>query len=158
MDATTSRTVTGAYMALVGIGTGFTLQMANTIAQNSVELRDMGAASASTNLFRTLGGSLGVAIFGSLFTDAIQAHHPGAAGSGAATHADIPTLAGMTHAAKDAYQHVVVDGTQHIFLVGALIAAAGFAAAAFIKEVPLRGKPGAKPAPAAASEPPVNAQ
>ncbi|MFH8533232.1 MDR family MFS transporter [Streptomyces tendae] len=141
MDTTTSPVTTSAYMVLVGIGTGFTIQMANTIAQNSVELRDMGAASAATNLFRTLGGSLGVAVFGSLFTSAIAGHGGSAPSEGA--HADPSAIDGMSPAAKDAYLHAVAHGTQQIFLVGALCAAAAFVAAVFIKEVPLRGKAGA---------------
>lgn len=124
METTTTHTLTSAYMVLAGIGTGFTLQMANTIAQNSVELRDIGAASASANLFRTLGGSMGVAVFGSLFTHAIGAN----------------ASAEAAHHGKDAYLHAIAAGTRHIFLVGALVATAGFISAILIKEVPLRGK------------------
>jgi len=126
MDTTTSRAATSAFMILVGIGTGFSIQMANTIAQNSVELRDMGAASAATSLFRTLGGSLGVAVFGSLLTRATE----GKAGT-----------AGVSQAATDAYLHAVTHGTQQIFLVGTLCAAAAFFAAVFIQEVPLSRQP-----------------
>ncbi|MGA5507253.1 MDR family MFS transporter [Streptomyces umbrinus] len=143
MDTATSRFTTSAYMVLVGIGTGFTIQMANTIAQNAVELRDMGAASASTSLFRTLGGSLGVAVFGSLFTRAIQGR-PGAPAE-ASGHTDTSAAEGMTRAAKDAYLHAVAHGTQQIFLIGALCAGVAFVAALFIKEVPLRGKPDSAP-------------
>lgn len=150
MDLATSRALTSAFMILVGIGTGFTLQMANTIAQNSVEMRDIGAASASANLFRTLGGSVGVAVFGSLFTAALKAHGvgeaAGAAGAGTAS-------GGLPLAARQAYLNAVVNGTQHIFLLGAIVAVFAFAAAVFIKEVPLRGKPGgAKPQPAPGCE------
>ncbi|MEU5293432.1 MDR family MFS transporter [Streptomyces umbrinus] len=147
MDTATSRFTTSAYMVLVGIGTGFTIQMANTIAQNAVELRDMGAASASTSLFRTLGGSLGVAVFGSLFTRAIQGR-PGAPAEGGG-HTDTSAAEGMTQAAKDAYLHAVAHGTQQIFLIGALCAGVAFVAALFIKEVPLRGKPDSTPQPKA---------
>ncbi|MHC3470449.1 MDR family MFS transporter [Streptomyces sp. 7R007] len=127
MDTGTSRTLTGCYMALTGLGLGFTLQMGATIAQNSVELRDMGAASASANLFRTLGGSLGVAVFGSLFTRAVRPDAP-----------------------RAAYLHSVAVGTQHIFLTAAALCAAGFAAAVSLREVPLRGKPSAeRPTPPA---------
>jgi MFS family permease len=124
---------TSAFMILVGIGTGFSIQMANTIAQNSVELRDMGAASAATSLFRTLGGSLGVAVFGSLLTRATEGK-AGTAGVGSATH-------GVSQAATDAYLHAVAHGTQQIFLVGTLCAAAAFLAAVFIQEVPLSRQP-----------------
>jgi EmrB/QacA subfamily drug resistance transporter len=149
MDTHTSPTVTSAFMVLVGIGTGFTLQMANTIAQNSVELRDIGAASASTNLFRTLGGSLGVAVFGSLFNRAVQGHAAagGAPGAGGSAPAHLP------QAAKDAYLQAVVHGTHQIFLVASIAAVVGVAAAAFVKEVPLRSRPaGTQAAPRAEGE------
>lgn len=134
MDTSTSRFTTSAYMVLVGVGTGFTIQMANTIAQNSVQLRDIGAASAATSLFRTLGGSLGVAVFGSLLTRALQGNGAAPAEGG---HADTHAV---SQAAKDAYAHSVAHGTQQIFLVGAVCAVAALVAAVFIEEVPLRGK------------------
>lgn len=141
MGVTTSRFTTSTYMVLVGLGIGFTLQMANTIAQNSVGLRDMGAASAATSLFRTLGGSVGVAVFGSLFTRAVQGH--GAAPTeGGGTSA----LEGMSQTARDAYLHAATHGTQQIFLVGAVCAALAFGAALLVKEVPLRSGPSEKPA------------
>ncbi|MEU7056232.1 MDR family MFS transporter [Streptomyces sp. NPDC046197] len=120
MDTGTSRALTGCWMAVAGLGLGLTMQMAATIAQNSVGLRDMGAASAATNLFRTLGGSLGVAVFGSLFTRAVR---PGAVGQ--------------------AYLHEVATGTRHVFLAAAALCAVGFLAAVSIREVPLRGRPAA---------------
>ncbi|AOR34126.1 transporter [Streptomyces fodineus] len=120
MDTGTSRLAAGCGMALVGLGLGFTMQMATTLAQNSVELRDMGAAMAATNLFRTLGGSVGVAVFGSLFTRAVP-----------------------DTATGEAYRHAVAHGTQHIFLATAGVCAVAFVLALLVKEVPLRGGPGA---------------
>lgn len=134
MDVNTSRTVTSCYMVVAGAGLGLLMQMPTTIAQNSVGMRDMGVASAGVTLFRTIGGSLGVAVFGSLFTRATEGHLPGAGGTGRAV-----------------YLHAVATGTHQIFLVAAAVCAAAFLAALFIKEVPLRGKPAAAPqAPAAA--------
>ncbi|MER7836902.1 MDR family MFS transporter [Streptomyces sp. NPDC096040] len=124
MDTGTSRLLAGCWMVLVGLGLGFTMQMGSTIAQNSVETRDMGAAMAAVNLSRTLGGSLGVAVFGSLFTRAV------------------PTTATASPAA-------VVTGTQHIFLTAAAICVVGFLAAIAVKEVPLRGRPAEPVSPAA---------
>ncbi|MEU2954007.1 MDR family MFS transporter [Streptomyces xanthochromogenes] len=129
MDAGTSFTLTGLYMVLVGIGLGFTMQMAGTIAQNSVSLRDMGAAMSSSNLFRTLGGSLGVAVFGSLFTRAVQGDVP------AGREVDPNALPA---GAKDAYLTAVTSGTSHIFLTAAIVCALAFVAALFVVEVPLK--------------------
>ncbi|MFE0099102.1 MDR family MFS transporter [Streptomyces sp. NPDC059009] len=119
MDTGTSRAVSGVYMALVGIGLGFLMQMTTTIAQNSVEMRDLGVASAGVTLFRTIGGSLGVAVFGSLFNHATEAAPEGGHG----------------------HLSAIATGTHQIFLVAAGLCALTFVAALFIKEVPLRGKP-----------------
>jgi MFS family permease len=140
MGTATPRTVTSLYMVLAGTGIGFLLQMTTTIAQNSVEMRDIGAASAAVNLFRTIGGSIGVAIFGSLFTRAVQARLAGTGSSPAAT-----ALARLPAAARDAYLHGVATGTQHIFLIAAAIAATAFLASLLIREVPLRSHPAASP-------------
>ncbi|MFD7534800.1 MDR family MFS transporter [Streptomyces sp. NPDC059819] len=128
MSTTTSSLVTSVYMVLVGIGLGFTLQMAGTIAQNSVPLRDMGAAMSSVNLFRTLGGSLGVAVFGSLFTRAVRS--------------------APSTGPKAAHLAAVTNGTGHIFALGAVVCALAFAAALFVIEVPL--KKAVPPAPVVA--------
>ncbi|MEU9021092.1 MDR family MFS transporter [Actinomadura sp. NPDC048394] len=133
MDASTPRALTGCYMALVGVGMGFLTQMVTTIAQNSVEMRDMGAGSAAITLFRTIGGSVGVAVFGSLFNRAVHGGLP-ADGSGAVHAAALP------RAAREAYLHAFVTGTHQIFLVGAVVCAVSLAAALLVKEVPLRGK------------------
>ncbi|MGW6062982.1 MDR family MFS transporter [Streptomyces sp. NPDC055189] len=135
MDNGTSRLLTGLYMVLVGIGLGFTLQMAGTIAQNSVALRDMGAAMSSVNLFRTLGGSLGVAVFGSLFTRAVQSHLPA---TGGGTPADASASYDLPAGAKDAYLTAVTHGTHQIFLTGAILCALAFIAAVRVVEVPLK--------------------
>ncbi|MFC6885924.1 MDR family MFS transporter [Actinomadura yumaensis] len=127
MGAGTGRVATGAFMAVVGAGLGFTMQMTMTIAQNSVEMRDLGAASAAVTLFRTLGGSLAVAVFGALFSRSMPGSHLTAAGT--------------------------AEGTRHIFLVAAALCAVAFVASLLVKEVPLRGKPTApaaqEPAPTA---------
>ncbi|MGL1442078.1 MFS transporter, partial [Vibrio parahaemolyticus] len=66
MTADTTALVTSAFMVFIGIGSGLTQQMTTTIAQNSVEPRDIGAASGVVTLLRTLGGSIGVAVFGTI--------------------------------------------------------------------------------------------
>jgi EmrB/QacA subfamily drug resistance transporter len=140
MGAGTSRATTSLYMVLAGTGIGFLLQMTTTIAQNSAETRDIGAASAAMNLFRTIGGSIGVAIFGSLFTRAVQGRLPGTGPS-----PDTTALGRLPAAARDAYLHGVATATQHIFLVAAAVSAAAFLAAALIREVPLRSQPATSP-------------
>ncbi|MFF9482949.1 MDR family MFS transporter [Streptomyces sp. NPDC014733] len=154
MDVGTTRFTSGLYMAVLGAGMGFLMQTTMLIAQNSVEMKDMGVGSSSATLFRTIGGSFGVAVFGAIFTQRVtdtMSERLGAAGgklsSGGATQLDPKGLAQLPPVVKDAYLHAVSAGTHQVFLWGALVSIVGFAAAWFLKEIPLRGGP-ARPAAA----------
>jgi len=72
----------------------------------------MGAASAATSLFRTLGGSLRRSVFGSLLTRATEGK-AATAGVGSA-----PTA--CPQAGPDAYCTQSATAIQQIFLVGSL--------------------------------------
>ncbi|WP_327304843.1 MDR family MFS transporter [Streptomyces sp. NBC_01298] len=144
MDTGTSRLMSGVYMAVLGAGLGFLMQITMLVAQNSVDMKDMGVASSSATLFRTLGGSFGVALMGSLFTSQVTSTMTDRLGPEAAVKAgsaqlDAASLAKLPEVVRDAYQHAVAAGTHSAFLLGAGIAVLGFAAAWFVKEVPLRG-------------------
>ncbi|MEV6178737.1 MDR family MFS transporter [Streptomyces sp. NPDC052015] len=164
MDTGTSRLTSGVYMAVVGLGMGCLMQITMLVAQNSVEMKDMGVASSSTTLFRTLGSSFGVAIMGALFNSRVEdvmAERAGALGSQVTEQSaqlDAASLAKLPAAAREAYQYAVSDGTHAAFLLGAVVAVIALVAAVFVKEVPLRGagpKPEGAPDGAAASKAPV---
>ncbi|WP_327245725.1 MDR family MFS transporter [Streptomyces sp. NBC_01320] len=153
MDTGTTRLTSGIYMAVLGAGMGFLMQITMLVAQNSVELKDMGVASSATTLFRTLGSSFGVAIMGALFTGRVQ-DEMAARGGGAATsksaQLDAASLAKLPDAVREAYQVAVSSGTHIAFLVGASVGVIALVAAVFVKEVPLRGAgPEAKAEPTA---------
>ncbi|MFB8776598.1 MDR family MFS transporter [Streptomyces broussonetiae] len=165
MDTETSRLTSGLYMAVLGLGMGCLMQITMLVAQNSVEMKDMGVASSSTTLFRTLGSSFGVAIMGALFNHRVQdvmAERAGAAGSriGQVTEQsaqlDAASLAKLPAAAREAYQHAVSAGTHGAFLLGAGVAVVALVAAVFVKEVPLKGAgpkaADSSPAPAPVTE------
>lgn len=145
MNTGTTRLTSGLYMAVLGAGMGCLMQITMLVAQNSVELRDMGVASSSTTLFRTLGSSFGVAIMGALFNNRVQhemAERAGALGRGITEQSaqlDAASLAKLPAQAREAYQHAVSAGTHSAFLLGAVVAVVALAAAVFVKEVPLRG-------------------
>jgi EmrB/QacA subfamily drug resistance transporter len=66
MDAETSRTTAVLFLVVFGLGFGMVSQVLTVAVQNAVDRRDIGVATGSANLFRALGGSLGVAVFGAL--------------------------------------------------------------------------------------------
>ncbi|MEU9339292.1 MDR family MFS transporter [Streptomyces sp. NPDC048290] len=150
MDTGTSRLTSGIYMAVLGLGMGCLMQITMLVAQNSVEMKDMGVASSSTTLFRTLGSSFGVAIMGALFNNRVldeMSARAGALGSQATEQSaqlDAASLAKLPAAAREAYQYAVSSGTHSAFLLGAVVAVVVVIAAFFVKEVPLRGSSPAK--------------
>jgi EmrB/QacA subfamily drug resistance transporter len=54
---------TDIYMAVFGIGLGLNMQSLVLAMQNAVPAQDMGVASAASSFFRSIGGTLGTAIF-----------------------------------------------------------------------------------------------
>ncbi|WP_413800653.1 MDR family MFS transporter [Streptomyces iranensis] len=145
MDTETTRFTSGAFMAVLGMGMGCLMQTTMLVAQNSVEMKDMGVGSSSATLFRTLGGSFGVAILGALFTNQVRDTMTERGGGKAAAitsgsaQLDPASLKLLPPPIRDAYTHAVASGAHQVFLWGALISIVGALAAWFVKEVPLRG-------------------
>jgi EmrB/QacA subfamily drug resistance transporter len=129
---------------VLGFGMGFLMQNTMLITQNSVPLRNMGAASGSVTLFRTVGGSLGVALFGSIYTQRLVAsltRSLGPAGHAlASSGAHIPPSALKTMAAgtRHAFQVAVTDGLHGVLIGGTALAFLTFLTTWLVREVPLR--------------------
>lgn len=61
-------------MILMGIGLGCSMPIFNIILQNSFPRSQIGVVTASSQLFRSIGGSVGVAMAGALFNSVMQQH------------------------------------------------------------------------------------
>jgi EmrB/QacA subfamily drug resistance transporter len=68
LDSASSQLESGFFMLLTGIGVGFTMQVIVLATQNEVPASDLGIATSAVNFFRAIGGSVGVALVGALFT------------------------------------------------------------------------------------------
>jgi EmrB/QacA subfamily drug resistance transporter len=147
----TSRTTSGIYYVVLGLGMGFLMQMVSLIAQNSVEQRDMGVASSARMFFQQIGGSLGVSAFGAIFASRLTDSLRAAAGSGVHINASggqlDPTVVDRlpTPIRHDVF-YAIAHAVQGVFFWAAPSAVLIFVLALLIKEVPLRGR---TPAPGA---------
>ena len=112
------------------------------VVQNSVGHADLGAATGAATLFRTIGGSIGVSLFGTLFAQRLEAGLPGSIGTGATAGLTPAGLGQLPVAAREAYQQAMSSGIDLVFRWGALIALLAVLAAWVIREVPLRGLSG----------------
>ncbi len=61
------------YMLVIGIGLGLAMQPLILAVQNALDLRDMGAGTATATFFRSLGGSVGVAALGAVLSNKLAA-------------------------------------------------------------------------------------
>ena len=133
-----------AYLAVFGLGFGLTTQVLVVVVQNAVDRRELGTATASVNLFRALGGSVGVAAYGAVFAAglryALPRHLPGPA-AGIDAHgiqASPDRIRVLSAPIRDGVGASVADALHGVFLVATPIAVAGLLVVLFLKERPLR--------------------
>ncbi|MCC7320647.1 MAG: MFS transporter [Rubellimicrobium sp.] len=143
IDAQTGFVTFGAMILLVGLGMGSIFPVLTTAVQNAVPYTLMGTATAAGVMFRQIGGSLGVAVFGTIFAARLAA----TLGEGAAAISPMAETAGTGAALDPAARAVLGDAIAHalspIYWITAAIALAGILFARLLAEVPLRGRPGA---------------
>jgi DNA-binding MarR family transcriptional regulator len=128
------------YMLVLGLGLGMVMQVLILAAQNAVDYRDLGVATSGANLFRSIGGSVGVAAFGALFaanlTNGLAARLP--PGTHLPASAEPAAIAALPATLKIVYLDVFAAALHPVFLLAAAIAAIGFALTWLLEEVPLR--------------------
>ncbi|GAA2132457.1 EmrB/QacA subfamily drug resistance transporter [Glycomyces algeriensis] len=143
IDHTTSLVFMGVGMFLVGTGVGMAMQNLVLVVQNSVPLRELGAASGAIAFFRSLGGTIGVSVLGAVLANQVADK---IASGLAALGIDASGSLGGSTLDLDAMPEPVAeivrasygDATGHLFLISACIAAVGFIAALFLTPVKLR--------------------
>ena len=146
LGVSTTRLETSLDYVVLGLGMGFLMQMVSLIAQNSVELRDMGVASSARMFFQQMGGSLGVAAFGAVFASRLNSAMAAAGGqfhvSGGSL--DPATVTSLPAAVRDQVYVAISHAVQSVFVWVVPASVLIFVIALFIKEVPLRsgGAPG----------------
>ncbi|HEY0951742.1 MDR family MFS transporter [Nocardioides sp.] len=144
IDESTSLVVVGAFMAILGVGLGATMQNLVLSVQNNVSLADMGAASSVVAFFRSMGGSIGVSALGALLSHqvaqqvtegyvAAQRQPSFSAGS----HS-VPDVAALPGWEQGIWEHAFGASFGHIFSVGTPFALVALACVVLIREVPLR--------------------
>jgi EmrB/QacA subfamily drug resistance transporter len=78
LSGTTPLWVVGTMLFALGAGLGLIMQNIVLAAQNAVSAHDIGVATSTNNYFREVGATLGVAVFGTLFTSRLAANLGGA--------------------------------------------------------------------------------
>jgi uncharacterized membrane protein len=142
IDESTSLVKIGAFMALLGLGLGATMQNLVLSVQNNTAQADMGAASSVVAFFRSMGGSIGVSALGAVLAHQVtQKVTAGLAAMGVDTtgqSGSIPSLGSLPAPVRALYESAFGEATGHLFLTAAPFAVLAFICVLFIQEVPLR--------------------
>lgn len=134
----TSAAVASTYMLLLGAGLGMVMQILVMAVQNAVAYEQLGVATSGTTLFRSIGGTIGAALFGGIFAYVLEARiHAALPGVSEAVR-DPNAIAALAEPLRSAYLAVFVDALHPVFVTAAMIALVSFFLALAIKEVPLR--------------------
>lgn len=75
-------------MIIFGMGLGFGMPVFTLAAQNAVKPSELGVVTASSQLFRNLGGTIGITVMGSIMTSQLASNLKGATSGGP----DIPNV------------------------------------------------------------------
>jgi len=121
LDAGTSSGVAALHMLVLGLGLGMVMQVLVLATQNAVGYDQLGVATSGATLFRSIGGALGTAVLGAVFTNHLNTTLPPGA---------VPP--------QPAYINAFTDSIQLVFLVATCVVALAFVLTWFIPERPLR--------------------
>lgn len=138
-------------MMVVGIGLGFGMPIFNLIVQNAFPHSRLGIVTASVQMFRSIGATIGVAIMGGILNNRLTHYLTHSAQKLSANQLSNLDPRNVNPAVKLALAHAISE----VFLIGGLVVSVAFFANWFLREIPLRdahdnpllsegGAPGAK--------------
>ena len=141
------------YMFLLGAGVGMTMQNLVLIVQNTTEPTKIGVASSGVTFFRSLGGSVGVAVMGAALAGSVTDLLGGrkddvtaalaTLGDQASTWASqlqsgsLPQVSAMPEGLRVIFEDVYAQGISQSFLILVPFAIVSLIAIAFLPNVPL---------------------
>jgi hypothetical protein len=140
------------YLLVLGLGLGGVMQVLVIIVQNGVPHSELGVATSGATFFRSIGGSLGTAVFGAIFSNVLAGNltrhlHgvtlPRGFSAADATPTLLKHLPAVVHAG---FVAGYAESIQTVLLVAVPIAALAFLASWLIPQVELKQWPEAEAA------------
>ncbi|MFI7675170.1 MDR family MFS transporter [Actinophytocola sp. NPDC049390] len=130
-------------MGLAGLGLGLCMQTLILAIQNDVPAKDMGVATSSATFFRSIGGTVGTAVFLSILFSVTLSNLPVFPGAGGAVDLnDTSFLATLPPEQARPILEAFSTGVDTVFTVGGIVVFVAFVLMWFLKEIPLSDKSG----------------
>jgi len=166
MSMKTANTTVIEYMIITGVGLGLIMPVYILAVQNALPKKYLGVVTSSSQLFRSLGGTIGVSVMGTLMSRNVSSElskripeeawnmlpasqlgklsNPQALlDPGAIDKIRIslpPQMAGTFEKILFALKESLTVSLEQVFIFGAAITTAAFLLTMFLKEIPLRDK------------------
>ena len=140
------------YMFVLGAGLGMVMQNLTLIVQNDTAPQQLGAASSNVNFFRTIAGTIGVTVMGSLLStsvadfmkDGLKGFVPTSPDEISALErlgsGDVPKVGELPDTIRTIVESAYGHGIADAFILAIPLAVIAIIAIAFIKNKPLSTK------------------
>ncbi len=141
------------YMFMLGAGVGMVMQNLVLVVQNAVPPEEIGVASSGVAFFRSLGGTIGIAVLGTVLADKVTAllaarqtelfgaiaalGDEGTAIADGLAAGTIPAVHSLPESVKVIIESVYGEAVAHVFLVAAPLALLSIVAVALLPNLPL---------------------
>ncbi|MCR2783825.1 MULTISPECIES: MDR family MFS transporter [unclassified Microbacterium] len=153
IESDTNFVLVSIYMFLLGAGIGMTMQNLVLVVQNTANPSQIGVASSGVTYFRSLGGTIGVAVMGAALatrvsdlvterTDDITAALASLGDEGVRWAAQLqtgalPEVAAMPEALRVVFEQIYANGISRAFLIAVPFAVISLIAIVFLPSTPL---------------------
>ena len=132
-------------MVLVGLGIGPTMGVGVTAIQNAVPPQMMGIGTASANMFRLIGGSVGTAAFGAIFAAGLQRQLGGVLAGGSPRGLTNEMIMAMDPEMQEIVTQGIAAALHPVFWIACVMALLACGISLLMIELPLQDKvPGAQ--------------
>lgn len=145
IDVDTPYTQIALYLFILGVGLGNVMQVLVIAVQNSVNPRDVGVATSGNTFFRSVGGTIGTALFGAIMTSRLTAELTSHLPSGMSSSSQISDMtsalskiAELPATIKPIVLEAFTSALGSVFLTAVPIIALGFVFTLVLKDSRLR--------------------
>ncbi len=140
LSVTTPPAVFCAVILVFGLGMGCIFPVVTTAVQNAVPRPQLGTATAAGVMFRQIGGSLAVAVFGAIFTARLAAGLGTDSALAAGGEIGPQSLAGLPAELRAQVADVAVQAITPIYWIIVAMALVGFGFSLILREVQLTNR------------------
>lgn len=139
LTVTTSSWAISGDLFLLGMGMGMVMQVITMAVQNAIPPREMGAGTAATGFFRSLGGAIGSAGFGALLTSQLTARlHTATHGNATINIQNTAAIHHLPAAVQKVIFEAFTSSTNVVFLAAACLCFIAFVFTWFLPEMRLQ--------------------